>query len=242
MKEHRDKLIAGCLYGVIIAICIECLYFLISNHLLGLTLALGLLGITIILVTIYQGMVKTDVLKSKVAGDIDNILETMAAHTKKYDEIIKKLEAVYHDLNLLSSDLKVHRPSLPLLTVTFPNNEVEINLRTGTAKEITVFLHNMGDAVAESPTWRLFFPSDVDLLNAGKGLIVQQQHTFPFYQYPSAHFKADFIRSKTKVVEVIKLKIPTSYPKDTVKIPFKCTAKNIAPATGELVIKLTKKR
>jgi hypothetical protein len=124
----------------------------------------------------------------------------MTAHTKKYDEVMNTLKDSYHDLKLLSYNLKSHERSVPLLTVTFPNNLLEINLKIGTAKEINVFLHNMGHAIAENPTWRLSFPPDVDVLDTGKGLLVQQQHTFPFYQYPSVHFKADFIRPKSKII------------------------------------------
>lgn len=160
--------------------------------------------------------------------------DRMESSTK---ETTKNLLEISESLKMLVEDVVERREMLPDLGISFTDNQEEISLNTGKETVVEFILINWGKIMAENTIFDIFFPPEIEILEAERADAIRKLGPNAKYStYTGVQFNFGNSPSESNSSgNYIKLKIPKTAVK-TFKIPFRCTCKDHPPTKGELTI------
>lgn len=212
---------------IILLILIFIFYFKIKN-ITVVNLLLGLLGVCAMLAIALQTFRKMDI----------STRETIEVSRKQIEELKSTsitLDSVARSLKIISEDVVVRQNQTPNLYVTFVKNQNQIDLRAGEECQIEFWLHNKGVISANNPTFRIFFPSEIEIVDKGNFDLAQQGPTARHANHNGLYRNKPLIRARIYDSQRIKIKTERTNV-GLVEIPCVCSGDAVPESLDKLLI------
>jgi hypothetical protein len=147
----------------------------------------------------------------------------------------EKMTSIAESLKLLSDDV-IKRESLkPLVEVSFGGGNQEINCNSGSECEIEFMLFNKTKVSAKEPSWTIFLPKKVQILEAGNFIATSQESHNRYADYTSLAYSQSKISASDGFSSKIKIKTEKAFIGKK-ELPFKCCCDGIPAHEGKLSI------
>ncbi len=237
--KKTNKSILVLWFIVIVLIILTFVFkFLVKNESV-VSFLLSLTGVTAMLAIALHNFSKID---KSTKETISAILESSKKQIEEFRRFIQEIKEinlglsnVSKSLEVVSKDIQTRQRQTPSLYATFGGNFNQIDLKSGEEHEIELLVRNSGVIAATNPSWTIFFPPEIKVIETKGVDIVPQGRGTKHEGYIGVCIDQSIISAKTRCLFRIKIKTePTTI--GLFEIPYNCSSENSPHNADKLLI------
>lgn len=145
------------------------------------------------------------------------------------------LDSAAKSLKIISEDIIAKQKQTPNLYVTFRGNRNQIDLKSGEECQIEFWLHNSGVISANNPTFRIFLPLEIEIVDKKSFNLAPQSSSARFRSHNGLYMNLSLIRANIWESQRVKIKTESTNA-GLIEIPFVCSADTVPESQDKVLM------
>lgn len=223
---------------IILIIVIFIFKFLVKNESV-VNLLLGFMGVVAMLAVASHNFSKIDQSTKETTGAIVGSSKKQIEELRSFIQEIKEtnfiLSNVSKSLEIVSKDVQIRQKQVSILYATFGGDFNQIDIKSGEECEIELLTRNNGVIAAINPSWKIFFPPEIEVIEARGADIVPQKRGSKHEGYIGVCINQSTISALSRLTFKIKIKTEPIII-GLLEIPYSCSSNDSPHNADKLLI------